>query len=1202
MATLCLKIPLSTQWWVKNHPASSQTIKYWQQSGSKPVFIDLRDQNSYDKVHLLDAINFPFGKGLTHYLKNNPDKKIILYCELGLKSASLRWLDVDSSFLKQALEENRLFYFPGGLHKLMALGDRSPAPIIINIPSIYANYLLKNPKFSEIKQSNDKQSPSFVLSEYEKIIAKQGIPIINSTIPSDAIAEQLRQLNVNYLYFTTTTKAETYPLNNFLLIIALLAAALFIIRRQELFRSIFTEPSTIYKWTNVLISMVVTIVVIQLGLFKLFIPFDLYLYTITTELPMNVSYLLSVYTFFGLIFLAHLVYPGKKRLNGLQLKLSNVFAPNQYIRLLTRPTWKQIFIVSIVVYGLYVLSYSLSTIFLLSIFLSVPLLVDLLLYNVLRFKNTPTHLLKLLGHCGYSCNPNGKTFIQLNTHNELALARINVTMGTTSAGLGLFSGRLLDDCNNDIQAKNLMTYCQMVRQLLFFFQQDIELHLDSKNTIISLQLYRNTTTPRVLSRHVLLKHYQILPGAINEKRFTSTLFQDIFANPTPLMLDILQRRWHKKGGCFKALHKLGLLIKYSDKTKEQFVAFSNQIYLDTTLEKAIFSANRWRAWIRKKIVDIAFHLGIDSILQDYYTLILPRTQLRLTKLTDDLHKNLSERQLKRRINWALTSLCKESAMWQCYSGLLHQHTFRELQIAATNASCDLSDLINYPRHLSHSLPEPTHYELSANTSLSSEIESEQQDNYLYYRSAFFKTETVRTYMRQLQLKEWQLISLLLEKLRKKLMLPISLVYLIMDDFILLPGRRDKLIELLDYRYEMWKIQNQWHFPASFSLQDLENPSFLIEKHDANSCKSHAIRVAGNQQIITGNAVVFHDNMVLESLPNGSILIADNLLPEHIIACQHINGVILKNGGYLSHTSIIAREKNIPMIAQFQISEIKDNDKLMIQSGNQVSILSNKVLEWEFLDGMATTTTVGNKAQRLILMSQKGFNLPTTIILKHSAIERIHTLAALQIAPDAPSQLGAEYYEELNQIVDLLAQKKSSIIVRSSTNVEDSTQYSYAGIFYSQPNINSTEELISAICAAGKNLTDRAKIIKQYSGETQLSLNLILQPYIEGQFGGVLFTESSTPGLMHVEIAPGGVEGVTEGNAVLTSLYIDERGQPIDVIGEKNCISNEEYRALYHIGRELEVLCGKPQDIEWIIADQQFYIIQSRDISDKAKSL
>lgn len=1211
-----LKIPLFSNWMIINHPVTIQTIKYWQQSDSKPtdskpIFIDLRDQNSYDKIHVAKAINFPEGKGLTSYLRKNPHKNIILYCELGLRSASLRWLKTDASLLKQALDENRVFYFPGGLRKLIKLGEKTPVQIIINISSIYANYLEKNYSFHAITFSDDKKSNDFI-PQYKKITAQQSTPIINSNIPHDFIAEALSQLNIHRLYFTTSPLSESYPIHKLLLLVLTLSISLFIIRRKELFCSLFTKPSPVYKWANALISMAATVLVIQFGLFNLSIPFDLYLYQIAINLPMNILYPLTAYTLFGFVFMVHLVYPNKARLKLLRFSLSNLFFPSSYTHLVKAPTWKQLLIVSGVVYSLYKFCYALPTIFILSIFLLIPIIVDLVLYRITtKFKNIPTQLLTLLSRCGFSCNPSGDSFLQLSTHHEPSLAKISITVENKPAKLGLFSGKILDDsCDNQqdkttlpLKETTLMNHSEMVRRFLLFFQQDIELNLDRKGAIISLKLYQNHFNTRIINRHILLQHHQLFPGVINEKRFTSTIYQDVFTNPNPLVLDILKQRWDKNGGNIKALHKLGLLVKRNSKTKKQFIAFSNRIYLDETVEKTIFSTNKLSVFIRKKALDITLRLATDSLLQDYYTTILPKAQIKLTKLTEHLDKPQSTAQLKRIINRALTTLCKESAMWQCYSSVLHQQSFHQLQRSATKASYDLSNLINAHHSVLDSLPLPTYYELSSQcVGIGTEVVPRKQDACSSSYSAFLTTETIRTAMRQLQLKEWQLISLLLEKLRAKLMLPISLVYLTKDDFLNLPNDHSKLIDLLAYRYKAWQIQNEWNFPASFSLQDMEQlPSNSTWQNDTKPSAPHAIRVSGNQPIMSGHAIILQDDMALDTLPKESILVATNLLPEQIIACQHINGIILEKGGYLSHTSIIAREKNIPIIAQFQISTIKDKDKLLLHSGNQVSILNTTVLEWVFLDGTTTTATIGNKAQRLAIMNQYGFHLPTTIILKHHSVEKINRLLYPQTDHHLPIKLRQDYYDELKQLLHILVQNKSPIIVRSSTNVEDSNHYSYAGIFYSQPNVYTTEDLIAAIDASWKNLIAREKLVKQYSGETQLTLNLILQPYIKGQFGGVLFTKTPKPGLMHVEIAPGGVEGVTAGNAELTSLYIDETGQPFDAIGEKNNLSKQQYQILYRLGCEIETLFGKPQDIEWIIADHEFYIIQSRDMLDEAQS-
>ena len=1211
--SFCLSVPLINQWLTKNNPVNPETFKEWEQSESKPLVIDLRAAASFSKIHLIGSINLPGGAGLSAYLKNNPDKKIILICESGLRSASPQYLaHIDKLLIQKILDENRLFYSPGGMNKLLRLGEKTPASIIINLPPAYAQDLIKNQHTQEIKWVANKNpiAENNFISAFKKMLNKHDTPIIQSDFSADEVSEKLRHLNVPHLYFSSPTQIEAYSLTHLLLVLGGIFTIFCPIRHKELYRSIMTEPSASYKWRNALLALMIPIPVTMLGLFNLPVPFDVELYQMNTGLPNNAGYLVAAYTCFGIVFLMHLVLPNRTRLHFLQNKLTHVFAPTQYIYLLRRPTLKEIFIVSGLIYTSYLLLISLSVIYLVSVFLLVPFLVDLSLCAFLsQFKNTSSRVFNVLKQCGYPCKPDGNTFVQLNTLNELALARIHITIDKASNELGLFTGKIVAETNKiqpantakfvrtlQLQESHLSYYSQVVRNLLLFFQQDMKINLDKEGNILAVKLYHNHNSPRVISRNLILKHHKKLPGSITEPRFTSTVFQDIFANPTPLMLDVLKSRWDKKGGQLLALHKLGILIKSNDKSQEQFLALSNHIYIDQLFEKSIFSANKLFVWVRKKVSNLRFKLAIDSILQDYHTFIVPQTELRLAKLNEHLHQTQSVSQLKRIINRALTTLCNESAMWQSYSSLLHQHAFLQLQAEAEKTCRDLSQLMTKATDTSD-VSSPFYTFSTKQNNTQTKVTLKDQANLSYWQQAFLNTEPVRTAIREYQLKEWQLISQLLEKLTQLLTLPISLVYLTKHDLSYLSPQRSKIIDLLSYRYQTWHIQNEWPFPPTCSLQDLERVfTPLNAQQDSSSLVSHAIRVAGNQSIVSGSAVIYRDKLQLGKLARGSILIADNLLPEQIIACQHIKGIILKNGGYLSHTSIIAREKNILLIARFNISTIPDKAKLMIHHDNQVTILSEKLLDWDFIDGIDTSSPIGNKAQRSAIMSQYGYNLPTTIILKHDTVEKIYQLASLYKLNKISATVWQPYFDELKQLLTLLTHEQASIIIRSSSNLEDSNEYSYAGIFYSQPHINSVEALIGAITAAWQNMLDRADVIKKYTGETQISLNLMLQTYIKGQFGGVLFTESSTPEFMQVEIAQGGAEGVTEGSTALTSVYIDKNGQTSHAFGEESMLCHEQYQALYQLGRELETLFGAPQDVEWVIAEEQIYIIQSRDIT------
>lgn len=101
----------------------------------------------------------------------------------------------------------------------------------------------------------------------------------------------------------------------------------------------------------------------------------------------------------------------------------------------------------------------------------------------------------------------------------------------------------------------------MTRSLLLLFQQDIELTLDQEHRITLIKLHHNHHDSRVFNRHILLKHYQMLPGVIQDQRFYIIIITRNICKSDPLLLSILKQRWSEEGGCLKALHKLGLLIK-----------------------------------------------------------------------------------------------------------------------------------------------------------------------------------------------------------------------------------------------------------------------------------------------------------------------------------------------------------------------------------------------------------------------------------------------------------------------------------------------------------------------------------------------------------------------------------------------------------------------------------------------------------------
>lgn len=1116
---LTANFPLYSLFLNLNQPTSLQIVKEWQQANKDPLLIDIRSPTGYEKIHLQGALNFPSGYGLVDYLKKHPQSNVILYCDYGVKSADFRWLAVDKDFTTHLLAEHRIFYIPGGLHSILNMGHENPIPLVINF-------------------------------NHEK----------GSTAGS---------------------------IDKSVLIIAMLSMGLFAIRRREFLKS-FLKESAFYQWVGIILSASVTLILVQLNVFNLAIPFDVYLYSLNLDLPMNAGYLIAVYAFFMVNFTLTILFPIRHRLVFLRQRIRAIYAPGEplYFRPLAS-IWKGLVLSSVSLLLFFVWGVSLSTTCLVSLFLMIPLLIDLVLYGFFAFSLSKDQVpsFSFLRACGFFCAPNATACFELDTKAAQNLGQIALCIENQTILMGLFSDdKSLPASLNDPSFQEAWPRAlNQLRDLLRIIPQDLRVGISDRGAIVSLSLYHNPLESRVINRHQLLTHYHLLPDAIDKQRFTSQPFQDSFAYTNPLMLSLLKMRWSKKGGCVKALRKLGLLIKSSDKVMAQTLGLAHRVYLDEALEKDLLQRGK-RSFFRQKLAKKTVDLALESLNTDYYMLMLPRMQWHLQRLKNHLTVNYSGRQLKKVVNRALRVLYKESAMWQCYVGLLHQHAFLLLQLHSETMKQEASLLF----HPSFELPLTSHYDLCQETAFLS-LEQFNQKESSPYHQAFKETEAIRGQLRDMQLQEWQLIGLLLEKWQRALDIPISLTYLCIEDLRYLPRKTSQLRTLLRYRHDHWQQQNNDFFPQLFSLKDMECLCTKPEDIRINE-KSQALRVAGDQPKINGTVFLLTDNTVLKELPSHAILVADNIWPEQIVMCQHIRALVLRKGNYLSHSSIIAREKNIPLIAQYPIDSLSEGQRLSIE-GARFQPLEQPFFEWDFLDAVFSQASIGHKAQRLGYLIAQHFRLPESIFLSHKTVDAIcQSLSCKDASATAFSHKG------LSAVFALFEPTQLPLIARSSSTVEDSSTTSYAGLFTSVNAINSVQDLASAIQTIRQHAFAQKALIKDYGGASDFLINIILQPYIQGEFGGILFTQTPKRQYMQIEISRGGVEGITEGETPVSSLYINEKGDFECIQGEDSPLSATQCRALYQLGAELQSRFNKPQDIEWIMdANKHIYIIQSRDI-------
>ncbi|WGV58178.1 phosphoenolpyruvate synthase [Brevibacillus brevis] len=199
-------------------------------------------------------------------------------------------------------------------------------------------------------------------------------------------------------------------------------------------------------------------------------------------------------------------------------------------------------------------------------------------------------------------------------------------------------------------------------------------------------------------------------------------------------------------------------------------------------------------------------------------------------------------------------------------------------------------------------------------------------------------------------------------------------------------------------------------------------------------------------------------------------------------------------------------------------------------------------------------------------------------------------------------------------------------VRSSATAEDLPHASFAGQQDTYLNIIGKEAILRHISKCWASLfTDRAVIYRMQNGfdHSHVYLSVIVQKMVFPQASGILFTAdpiTSNRKLLSIDASFGLGEALVSGLVsadcykVQESEIVDKRiatkklaiygrkeggteTQQIDPDQQKaQTLADEQIVQLARIGRQIEAYFGSPQDIEWCLVDDTFYIVQSRPIT------
>lgn len=259
---------------------------------------------------------------------------------------------------------------------------------------------------------------------------------------------------------------------------------------------------------------------------------------------------------------------------------------------------------------------------------------------------------------------------------------------------------------------------------------------------------------------------------------------------------------------------------------------------------------------------------------------------------------------------------------------------------------------------------------------------------------------------------------------------------------------------------------------------------------------------------------------------------------------------------------------------------------------------------------AIRTSSGAKAAALGVLLKEGLPVPDGFVV-----------------PNGSQSTGAEVGRSLRDAVacELGRLGNPVVAVRSSATNEDTSDASAAGQYESMIGVHGADDVCRAIAACWESTC--AARVGDYWARTggvlphASGMAVLVQPVIEADVSGVMFTPSSTReparieaawglGLAVVggtitpdayEVTPDGAIGCSVGSKQ-TRIDLDrERGGVVTraVAPDKQsarALDDVTTTTLSDLGGRIARALGGPQDIEWAVADGTAWILQARPIT------
>lgn len=239
---------------------------------------------------------------------------------------------------------------------------------------------------------------------------------------------------------------------------------------------------------------------------------------------------------------------------------------------------------------------------------------------------------------------------------------------------------------------------------------------------------------------------------------------------------------------------------------------------------------------------------------------------------------------------------------------------------------------------------------------------------------------------------------------------------------------------------------------------------------------------------------------------------------------------------------------------------------------------------------ADPETIGSKAAYLKDLMERGVPIPATAVVPAEVYRRL-------VSPDGKS------WQEVRQAIELADMEPVvravvefarahygdvTLAVRSSSNLEDLADQSFAGQYESYLNV-PVSEVGRAIKDCWQSLWSESAVAYRAESPRAAAMAVIIQPYISGLRSGVAFSANPVTGNPYeivIDYAEGDCAGVTDGESTTTQLTVDVRS----IL--RGQLPPEPFGTVCRVA----MMFQRPVDLEWTMdARGHVTILQQRPI-------